>query len=41
MVVSSEKLQTSVSLMKNIKSFRKILNRVGPKVEPCGKPLKI
>ena len=35
-VVSSTKLQTPISWMKNIKSFIKMLNRVGPKIEPCG-----
>ena len=25
---------------KNIKSFIKMLNRIGPKIEPCGTPLK-
>ena len=35
-VVSSTKLQTPISWMKNIKSFIKMLNRAGPKIEPCG-----
>ena len=37
MVTSSAKLQTSVSLMKNIKSLIKMLNRIGSKIEPCGR----
>ena len=40
-VVSSAKLQTSVSWMKNIKSFIKRLNNIGPRIEPCGTPLNI
>ena len=41
MVKSSANLQTFVSWMKNIKSFIKMLNRIGPKIVPCGTALKI
>ena len=37
LVVSSAKLQTSVSRMKNIKSFIKRLNNFGPRIEPLRK----
>ena len=40
MVVSSAKLQTSLSSMKKIVLFIKMLKRIGPKIEPCGRPLK-
>ena len=39
--VSLAKLQTSVSLMKNIRSSMKRLNEIGPCVDPCGTPLRI
>ena len=38
---SSAKLWTSVSLMKNIRSFKKRLNKIGPNIDPCGAPLGI
>ena len=41
MVVSSAKLQTSVLLMKNIRSFMKILNKIGANIDPCGLFLRI
>ena len=41
MVVSSAKLQTSVFLMKNIKSFMKRLNKIGPNIDICGTFLRI
>ena len=37
-VVSSAKLQISVSLMKRSKSLIKILKRIGPSIDPCGIP---
>ena len=40
-VVSSAKLQISVSWLKNIKSFIKSLNDIGPRIEPCGTPFNI
>ena len=40
-VVSSAKLETSVSWMKNIKSFIKTLNSIRPRIEPCGAPPNI
>ena len=40
-IVSSAKLQTSDSSMKNIKSFVKRLNNIGLRTEPCGTPLNI
>ena len=41
MVVRWAKLQTSVSLMKNIRSFEKKVNKAGPNIDPCGTPLRI
>ena len=37
-VVSSAKLQISVSLMKRSKSLIKTLKRIGPSIDPCGTP---
>ena len=36
MVVSSTKWQTSVFFIKNIKSFMKRLNKIGPNINPGG-----
>ena len=36
MVVSLEKLQTSISFMENIRSFMKRLNKIGSNIDPCG-----
>ena len=36
MVVSLQKLQTSISLMENIRSFMKKLNKIGSNIDPCG-----
>ena len=41
MVVSSAKWQTSVSFMKNIRSFTKRLNVIDPNIDPCGTSLRI
>ena len=41
MVVSSAKLQTSVSVIKNIRSFMKKLNKIGLNTDPCGVTLRI
>ena len=41
MVVSSAKLHTSASLMKNITLFMKRLNKVDPNVDSYGIPLRI
>ena len=41
MVVSSAKLQTSVFLMKKIRSFMKRLNKIGPNIDPFGTFLRI
>ena len=36
MVVSSAKLQTSGSLVKNMRSYMKKLKKIGPNIDPCG-----
>ena len=41
MVTSSPKFQTSVSLMKNIRSFMKRSNKIGPNIDPFRTPLGI
>ena len=38
-MLSSEKLQTSDLVMKENKSFMKILKRIGPKIESRGTPV--
>ena len=37
-VLSSAKLQISHSWIKDSKSFIKILNKIGPNIDPCGTP---
>ena len=39
--IISAKLQTSVFLIKNIKSFMKRLNKIGANIDPCGTFLRI
>ena len=34
-------MQASVSLIKNIRSFMKRLNKIGPNIDPCGTLLRI
>ena len=41
MVELLAKLQTSVSLMKSIRSFMKWLSKIGPNIDPCRTPLRI
>ena len=41
MVVSLPKLQATVFLMKNIKSFMEKLNKIGPNIDPCVTFLRI
>ena len=40
-LVSSVKLQTSVSLMKNLRSFMKRFNKSGPNIDLCRTPPRI
>ena len=40
-LVSSVKLQTSVSLTKNLRSFMKRFNKSGPNIDPCRTPPRI
>ena len=37
MAVSSAKLQTSVFLVKNVRSFMTRLNKIGPNIDPFGR----
>ena len=41
MAALSTKLQTSVSLMKNVRSLMVRLNKIGRNIDPCGIPLRI
>ena len=41
MLVSLPKLQATVFLMKNIKSFMEKLNKIGPNIDPCVTFLRI